>query len=299
MDRLETMRVFVAVAEEGGFAQAARRLALSPPAVTRAISALEKHLGTRLLQRTTRVVRLTEAGTSYLVDARRILSDIEQAEISASSSQTELRGNLVVTAPLSFGRMYVAPVVLDFLAQHPQVAARTLLIDHVVDLIEDGIDVGVRIAHLPDSSLTAVRVGSVRRVICASPEFLASHGTPRKPADLACLDAVVFTHDARQHQWRFGQGRKAETVSLRSRFAVNTADVAVAAAVAGRGLARVLSYQIGPEVRAGKLRIVLRGSEPPPIPVSLVYPAGRASTARVRAFIEFAVERLRTADWLA
>jgi DNA-binding transcriptional LysR family regulator len=299
MDRLETMRVFVAVAEEEGFAPAARRLAMSAPAVTRAISALEKHLGTRLLQRTTRVVRLTDVGTRYLADARRILGDIDQAEASAASSQTELRGNLVVTAPLTFGRMFVAPIVLDFLARHPQVAARTVLIDHVVDLIEAGIDVGVRIAHLPDSSLTAARVGSVRRVICASPAFLAAHGTPRKVSDLASLDAVVFARDATQHQWVFGRGRKTEMVSLRSRFAVNTADVAVAAAVAGRGVARVLSYQIGPEVRAGKLRIVLPGSEPPPIPVSLVYPAGRASTARVRAFIDFAVERLRAADWLS
>jgi len=298
MDRLETMRVFVAVAEEQGFAPAARRLSLSPPAVTRAISALEEHLGTRLLQRTTRVVRLTEAGTGYLADCRRILGEIEQAEASAASNQTEPRGQLVVTAPLTFGRMFVAPLVLDFLARYPQVSARMLLDDHVVDLVEAGIDVGVRIAHLPDSSLTAARVGTVRRVVCASPAFLAAHGTPRKPADLASLDAVVFAQGAAQQEWTFGSGRAAETVSLRSRFAVNGADVAIAAAVAGRGIARVLSYQIGPEVRAGKLKVVLTGFEPPPIPVSVVHPAGRTGTARVRSFVGFAIEKLRATAWL-
>jgi DNA-binding transcriptional LysR family regulator len=293
MDRLESMRVFVAVAEAEGFAPAARRLSLSPPAVTRAISALEEHLGTRLLQRTTRVVRLTEAGTRYLSDCRRILGEIEHAEASAASSQTEPRGRLVVTAPVLFGRMFVAPVVLDFLARYPQVSARTLLLDHVVDLIEGGIDVGIRIAHLPDSSLTAARVGTVRRVVCASPEFLAEHGTPRKPADLANFDTLVFSRDATPQEWTFGSGRSAAAVSLRSRFTVNTADVAIAAAIAGRGLTRVLSYQIGPELKAGRLKIVLADFEPPPIPVSVVHTAGRASTARVRAFVGFAIEKLR------
>ena len=304
MDRLETMRVFVAVAEERGFAPAARRLAMSPPAVTRAIAALERRVGARLLQRTTRVVRVTEAGARYFADCKRILEDIEVAENAAAENQKEPRGELVVTAPLVFGRMFVAPIVLEFVERHSQVSARTLLVDHVVDLVEGGIDVAVRIAHLPDSSLTAIRVGTVRRVVCASPEYLAAHGTPRKLADLASHEAIVFASSgAAQKEWQFGaassRSGSLQSVPLRSRFAVNNADAAIAAAVAGAGLTRVLSYQIGPQVQAGSLEIVLEKHEPAAIPVSVVFPAGRRSTARVREFVEFAVERLKKARWLA
>jgi DNA-binding transcriptional LysR family regulator len=299
MDRLETLRVFVAVAEAGGFAPAARRLGLSPPAVTRAIAALERRVGARLLQRTTRVVRLTEAGARYFADCKRILDDLEAADDAAAQNQTEPRGELVVTAPLVFGRQFVAPVVLEFLARFPQVTARMLLVDPVVDLIEGGIDVAIRIAHLPDSSLTAIRVGSVRRVVCASPDYLATHGTPQTPADLTALDALVFSQGAARHEWQFGTPRAPRSVPLRSRFAVNNADAAIAAAVAGAGLTRVLSYQIGPQVEAGLLKRVLEKHEPPPIPVSVVFPAGRRGTAKVRAFVELAVAQLKAARWLA
>jgi DNA-binding transcriptional LysR family regulator len=302
MDRLETMRVFVAVAEEQGFAPAARCLGLSPPAVTRAIAALESRVGARLLQRTTRVVRLTEAGARYLTDCKRILADIDAAEGAAAENQAEPRGELVVTAPLLFGRMFVAPIVLEFLARCPRVTARTLLVDHVVDLVEGGIDVAVRIAHLPDSSLTAIRVGSVRRVVCASPAYLARHGTPRTPAELASHDAIVFASSgAAQTEWQFGSARKrpAQTVALRSRFAVNNADAAIAAAVAGAGITRVLSYQVGPQVDAGLLAIVLAEHEPAAIPVSVVFPAGRRGTAKVKEFVAFAVDKLKKAAWLA
>jgi len=303
MDRLETMRVFVAVAEERGFAPAARRLAMSPPAVTRAIAALERRVGARLLQRTTRVVRLTEAGARFFADCKRILDDVEAAENAAAENQSEPRGELVVTAPLVFGRMFVAPIVLEFLAREPQVSARTLLVDHVVDLVEGGIDVAVRIAHLPDSSLTAIEVGTVRRVVCASPEYLAARGTPAAPADLASHDAVVFSSGAAQTEWQFGtpgsRSRALQSVPLRSRFAVNNADAAIAAAVAGAGLTRVLSYQIGAQVQAGSLQIVLEKHAVAAIPVSVVFPAGRRSTAKVRGFVELAVERLKKARWLA
>jgi DNA-binding transcriptional LysR family regulator len=304
MDRLETMRVFVAVAEQRGFASAARRLAMSPAAVTRAIAALERRVGARLLQRTTRVVRLTEAGVRYFADCKRILEDIEAAEHAAAENQNEPRGELVVTAPLVFGRMFVAAIVLEFLERHPLVSARTLLVDHVVDLVEGGIDVAVRIAHLPDSSLTAIKVGTVRRVVCASPEYLATHGTPRKPADLASHDAIVFASTgAAPKEWQFGaagsRSGSLQSVPLRSRFAVNNADAAIAAAVAGAGLTRVLSYQIGPLVQAGSLEIALEKHEPAAIPVSVVFPAGRRSAARVREFVAFAVERLKKARWLA
>jgi DNA-binding transcriptional LysR family regulator len=297
MDRLETMRVFVAVAEERGFAPAARRLALSPPAVTRAIAALERRIGARLLQRTTRVVRLTEAGARYFADCKRILADLETAETAAAASQTEPRGELVVTAPLVFGRMFVAPVVLEFVARHAHVSARTLLADHVVDILENGVDVAVRIAHLPDSSLTALKVGSVRRLLCASPAYLAARGAPRTPADLAAHETIVFASSgAAQTEWDFG-GRT--TVPLNSRFAVNNADAAIAAAVSGAGITRVMSYQIGPQVEAGQLVPVLERYAPPPIPVSIVSAAGKRSPAKVRAFVDFAAERLKSARWLA
>jgi DNA-binding transcriptional LysR family regulator len=296
MDRLESMRVFVAVAEEQGFAPAARRLVMSPPAVTRAVAALEERIGTRLLHRTTRIVRLTEAGERYLADCKRILGEIEEAEASAAGSHAEPRGLLAVTAPVMFGRMFVAPLVLDFLARHPRVAARMLFLDRVADLIDEGLDVAVRIAHLPDSSLRAVRVGSVRRVVCASPDYLAAHGTPRAPADLAQLDAIAFSLGASAEEWSFAS---AETVSPRARLTVNSNDVAIAAAVAGRGVTRVLSYQVVPELRAGKLEVVLADFEPPPIPISIVYAEGRRAAAKVRAFVDFAVERLRADSSLA
>jgi DNA-binding transcriptional LysR family regulator len=285
------MRVFVAVAEVQGFAPAARRLAMSPPAVTRAVAALEERIGTRLLHRTTRIVRLTEAGSRFLADCKRILGEIEEAEDSAAGPHAEPRGQLAVTAPMMFGRMYVAPIVLDFLARHPRVTARMLFLDRVVDLIDEGLDVAVRIAHLPDSSLRAIRVGSVRWVVCASPDYLAARGTPRSPAHLSQLDAIAFSFSTSPEEWSFASG---ETLSPPTRLVVNSNDVAIAAAVAGRGLARVLSYQIAPELRADKLRIVLSEFEPPPVPISVVYAEGRRAAAKVRAFVDFAVERLRS-----
>ncbi|WP_437568529.1 LysR family transcriptional regulator [Sorangium sp. So ce542] len=298
MDRLDTMRVFVAVAEEEGFAPAARRLSMSPPAVTRAVSALEERIGTRLLHRTTRIVRLTEAGARFLADCKRILAEIEEAEASAAGSHAALRGPLGVTAPVLFGRMFVAPIVFDFLARHPRVSARTLLLDRVVDMLDEGIDVAVRIAHLRDSSLTAIRVGSVRRVVCASPGYLAARGAPATPADLARLDTISFSQTGAPEEWSFGSGARVEKVLPPSQLLVNTADVAIAAAAAGRGLARVLSYQIGPELRDGRLAIVLPAFEPPPVPIHVVHPEGRLAAARVRAFVDFLVERLRAEAWL-
>ncbi|WP_437587620.1 LysR family transcriptional regulator [Sorangium sp. So ce1000] len=299
MDRLDTMRVFVAVAEEEGFAPAARRLSMSPPAVTRAISMLEERIGTRLLHRTTRVVRLTEAGTRYLADCKRILGEIEEAEASAAGAHAALRGQIGVTASVMFGRMFVAPALFDFLALHPRVSAWTLLVDRIVDMVDEGLDVAVRIAYLPDSSLSAIRVGAVRRVLCASPEYLAARGEPRAPADLARLDTIAFSPTGSPVEWSFGSGSRVEQVSPSSQLLANTADVAIAAAVAGRGIARVLSYQIGPELRAGRLSIVLPAYEPPPVPIHVVHLEGRRAAARVRAFVDFLVERLRSEPWVS
>jgi DNA-binding transcriptional LysR family regulator len=293
MDRLETMRVFAAVAEAQGFAPAARRLRLSAPAVTRAVAALEDRLGARLLHRTTRVVRLTEAGTHFLADCKRILGELEEAEAAATGSHSELRGPLAITAPLMFGRLHVAPIVLDFLKRHPGVVARTLYLDRVTDLIEEGIDTAVRIGALPDSSLTAIRVGSMRRIICASPRYLRARGTPRAPADLAGHDAVAFGGTTPLREWTFGAEGARQTVTPLVRLEVNSAEVAVAAATAGQGVTRVLYYQAARELRAGKLRVVLAEFEPPALPIHVVHAEGRRVAARVRAFVDFAAKRLR------
>ena len=297
MDRIDAMRVFVAVAEAGGFAPAARSLRLSPPAVTRAVAALEHRVGARLLHRTTRIVRLTEAGTRYLADARRILAELEEAEATAAGAHAEPRGQIAVTAPLLFGKMHVAPVVLGFLERFPEVSARTLFVDRVVDLMDEGLDVAVRIAVLPDSTLTAVRVGEVRRVVCAAPDYLARRGPPVTPRDLEGLDCIGFQSGVAPAPWVFPArtGEGTETVRPPMRMLVNNADVAVAAALAGHGITRVLSYQVADEVRAGRLAIVLADREPPPVPVQLVHLEGRRAAARVRAFVDFAAERLRAA----
>ena len=284
------MRVFVEVAGAQGFAPAARHLGMSPPAVTRAIAALEERIGTRLLHRTTRIVRLTDAGRRFLLDCKRILGEIEDAEASAAGAHAEPRGSLTVTAPTMFGRMFVAPVLLDFLIRHPGVTAHAHFVDRVVDLIDEGVDVAIRIAHLPDSSLHALSVGSVRRVVCASPGYLRRRGTPRTPSDLARFEAIAFSLTASADDWTFASG---EAVRPPTRLTVNSNDVAIAGAIAGRGLARVLSYQIAPSLRAGKLRVVLRDYEPPPLPISVVHAEGPRAAARVRAFIDFVVAKLR------
>lgn len=294
MDRLDSMRAFVTVAEEEGFAAAARRLAISPPAITRAITALEERIGTRLLHRTTRVVRLTEAGHRFFDECKRILGEIEDAEAFAAGAHSEPRGQLVVTAPVTFGRMYVAPILFDFLARHPAVTVRTMFLDRVVNLVDEGIDVAIRIAHLPDSSLTAIPVGSVRFVACASPHFLAAHGALRHPNGLARLPVIGFSHNASAESWTFADGSKPGSVAPTAQLLVNNADVAVAAAVAGLGVARVLSYQVAPELAAGRLEIVLSDFEPASIPVNLVFAEGRKAAAKVRAFVDFAVQRLRS-----
>lgn len=292
MDRFEAMRAFAAVADERGFAPAARRLGLSPPAVTRAVAALEERLGARLLHRTTRVVRLTEAGTRYLADCKRILGEIDEAEDAAAGSHAEPRGQLVVTAPLMFGRLHVAPIVLDFVRRHPHVSVRMLFLDRVADLIDEGIDAAIRIGPLPDSSLTAIRVGSMRRIVCAAPRYLRARGTPRTPAALADHDVVAFAN-APLGEWSFGAEGARWTVEPRARLEVNSAEVAVAAAAAGHGITRVLYYQAARELRAGRLRILLPEFEPAPLPIHVVHAAGRRVAARVRAFVDMAAKRLR------
>ena len=293
MDRFESMRAFVAVAEAASFSAAARQLGQSPPAVTRAVAALEERIGARLFHRTTRSVRLTDAGARYLVDAKRILAEVGEAEASAAGAHAAPQGQLGLTAPVMFGRMYVAPVVLDFLARNPAVTARMLLADRLVDLMEEGLEVAVRIAHLEDSSLTAVRVGEVRRVVCAAPTFLARQGRPRTPADIARASLITFATGPVPDPWVFAKDGRVERMAPAARFSANSNDVTIAAAEAGAGFVRALSYQVAPQLRAGTLEIVLPDHEEPPLPVHVVHIAGRRASARLRAFVDFAVERLR------
>lgn len=288
MDQLSSMRVFVAVAEARGFAAAARVLRLSPPSVTRCVAALEERLGVRLLNRTTRQMNLTEAGERFLIDCKRIIADVEIAEDRARSAGREPQGVLAVTAPVMFGRMHIAPLLHDFIGRHPKVTVRAAFDDRIVNLVEEGIDVALRIDALADSSLTAVRVGLVRRIVVASPEYLASNGEPKTPRDVVRHCAF----GSGRTPWRFRGANVAET-QPRMMLKVNGSDVAIGFAVAGRGLARPLSYQVAEELRDGRLQEVLADFRPEPIPVQLVYPEGRRAAAKVRAFVDFAAARLR------
>lgn len=293
MDRLQTIEVFVAVAEEGGFARAARRLSMSPPAVTRAVSQLEARLGCRLLHRTTRSLRLSEAGQRYLVDCRRILAEIEEAERHAAGIHAAPRGMVSVTASVMFGRIVLAPVLHDLLDRYPEISVSAVFVDRVVHLMDEGIDVAVRIAELPDSTLSASRIGSVRRVLCASPDYIAAHGRPRVPADLAGHELINFSTMAPGGEWAFQSNGKTLSIQPHSRLLLNTADVAIAAALAGRGITRVLSYMIAPQVKQGILQILLEDYEPPAVPIHIVHKEPGRTSARVRAVVDHLVQRLR------
>ncbi|MBL0728387.1 LysR family transcriptional regulator [Piscinibacter sp. HJYY11] len=299
MDKLEGMRIFVTVADAKGFAPAARQLGLSAPAVTRAVAALEARIGTQLLRRSTRQVVLTEAGVRFHADCKRILAEVDVAEASASGAHAVPQGLLSVTAPVIFGRLHVAPVLQDFLGLHPQVSARSFYTDQIVHLLDEGMDVALRIAHLPDSGLVAVRVGEVRRVVVASPQYLAEHGVPRTPQEVSQHRGIGFSqHGSVSSPWVFyPPGRSArgdgEIAHPQLRHVTNAGDAAIGGAVAHQGLARALSYQVAEHVLAGRLQIVMADHEPPPIPVQLVHVDGRRAAAKVRAFVDHAAERLR------
>jgi DNA-binding transcriptional LysR family regulator len=287
------MQAFVAVADAGGFSPAARRLGVSPPVVTRNVSALEEHLGALLFERTTRKVRLTEAGERYLLDCKRLLTELEDAEQSVSGAHTAPRGLLSVTASVMFGRMFVAPVFVDFLRQHPQVTGRMLLSDQIVDLLDERLDIAVRIAKLSDSSLRAVKVGAVRRVVCASPKYLANHGTPRTPQDLTEHSCFVFSTERSTPAWAFEHRGKPLSFRPKAALLANSSEVGIDAAVRGVGLTRALSYMVATHVHQRRLRVVLEDYEAEPIPVHVIYREGQRAASRVRAFVDFAVERLR------
>ena len=293
MDILQAMKVFVAVAEEEGFAAAGRRLEMSPPAVTRTVAALEDHLGASLLVRTTRRVRVTDTGYQYLEDARRIIADVNASEESVAGVHGQPVGLLSITAPAMFGRLYITPSITAFLKRYPRVRVTSVLVDRVTNLVDEGIDVGVRIGELPDSSLRAIRLGSVTMKTFASPQYLEEFGTPQAPDELAKHRLVVSTAGSRSPLWRFYKDGNSFTLKLTPAFSSNTNDSVIAAAVQGFGIARVLSYQTAAEVAAGALVPVLEMFDGPPLPVSLVHPQGRNVPAKVRVFMDMAVENLK------
>lgn len=293
MDKHNLISIFVAVVDANGLSGAARKLKVSPPVVTRAINELEENLGVRLLTRTTRVVRVTEAGARYAEDCRRILAELAEADESVSGQHGAPQGQIAVTAPGWFGAKFITPVVTEYLERHPQVSASCWFMDRVVNMVEEGVDVAVRIAELPDSSLQAIRVGRMRVVLCASPDYLARAGTPRTPADLASHSVVCAGAVAPGHEMRFSEGGNSRTMKMHPRLATTTNESAVAAAVAGFGLTQQMYYKVAEHLVGGQLQEVLCEFEPPALPVHVMHREGRFASRRVRAFLDLATERLR------
>ncbi|MBV9378621.1 MAG: LysR family transcriptional regulator [Alphaproteobacteria bacterium] len=293
-DRLDALTIFAAVAEQQSFAEAARHLSRSPASVTRAVAALEERLQTRLFNRTTRSVALTDAGARYLEGCRRFLATYDELEAVNLSERAQPRGWINVTAPTMFGRLHVLPIVRSFLGEYPQVDVRMLLLDRVVSLVDEGLDLGVRIGQLPDSSLRAVRVGQVRRVVCAAPQYIARHGVPITPRDLGSHTVVACTAVTPiPDRWSFHGPSGVTSVAVKPRLVVNTTAGAVDAAVDGLGFTCVRSYQAEPHVAAGRLQTVLTEYEPPPAPIHIVHPEGRYLPTKVRLFLDHAASALR------
>lgn len=293
MDRFHLMTVFVAVAEEESFAAAARRMRMSPPAVTRAIAFLEERLGVRLLTRTTRLVRPTDAGIRYLEDARRILLDADEADEAAAGINATPRGHLAVTAPVMFGKIYVMPVITAYQLAFAETTVSALFVDRIVNMMDEGLDVGIRIGALPDSSLRAIRVGQVRRVVCAAPAYLEQYGSPQAPDDLVQHRIVAATSVSAGSEWTFVIKKEKIGVRLSPNILVNSNDGALEAAKSGFGLTRLISYQVASELSAGTLKTVLADFEEASLPVHVIHREGRHGSAKVRSFVDMAVEKLR------
>jgi DNA-binding transcriptional LysR family regulator len=292
MDRLQTLEVFLAVSEAESFAGGARAMGLSAPSATRGINALEKRLGVRLFTRTTRRVRLTDVGAAYLEDAREILAHLQTADDAARGAARNPVGKLRITCPMEFGRLYVAPVLTDFLDAYPDVTADVLMVDRIVNMVEEGFDVAVRIGPLPSSGLSAVKVGHVRRVVCGAPSYFEQYGRPSSPADLNQHRIVSASPVGSISEWRFGRDLD-QVVRIHPRLQVSSLAAGIGVARRGWGLCRVLSYQIDSDLESGALATVLDGFEPDPLPIHLVHLEGRRAVAKVRAFVDFARENLR------
>ncbi|WP_251961960.1 LysR family transcriptional regulator [Pseudomonas sp. Marseille-Q5299] len=293
MDQIHLMKVFVAVGELESFAAAARRLDISPAAVTRAVSALEDMLGVKLLLRTTRSVRLTQAGGRYLEDTRHILASISEANEAAAGINATPKGELAVTAPILFGKKFVMPSIVRYLQRYPEVDVSAYFLDRIVNMVEEGMDVAVRIGPLPDSGLKALRVGRVRRMLCASPEYLARHGVPQHPSDLPAHAVIATTNLSPRSGWRFGVTDEPTLVRIKPRLTVTSNDGAIAAAVGGLGIARLLSYQVVDEIASGQLQVLLADYEEAPWPIHVLHRESKHGSAKVRMFVDLLAHELR------
>jgi DNA-binding transcriptional LysR family regulator len=294
MDRLESMSTLLAAVEGGSLSSASRKLGMPLATVSRKVSELETHLRTKLVNRTSRKLTLTDAGRSYVAACKKILEDIGEAERAATGEYSAPKGDLTITAPIVFGRLHVLPVALEFLKAYPEIDIRIVLTDRLANLVEDHIDLAVRIGELADSSLIVTKVGAVRRVVCASPAYFVERGAPQELHDLSAHDCITFEGLMSPKVWTFRTGRSETTVPIHSRLVINTAEAAIDAAIAGFGVTRVLSYQIATPLKAGSLVTALEKFEPAPAPVSLVYQGHGLLPLKLRAFLDFAGPRLRT-----
>lgn len=295
MDRFQELRVFIAVADCGGLAKAASVIHSSPPAVTRTLASLEERLGVRLFDRTTRSLRLTEPGMKFLDEARRILGDLEAAEQEMAGQSNIVSGNLTLTTSLTFGRAMLQPVVSDFIDAHPHITVSLLLFDRVVDLIDEGFDLAVRIANLPDSSLVSRHVGDVRRMLVASPAYLSRHGSPKTLEDLKSHAVIGQTAFMPNRELKYFKAGRPARIALPIRFEINDAHACISAAEQGKGITVVMSYMVIDALRKGRLVPVLNKFRPPPVPVNLIYAQRRILAPKIRAFIDFAAPRLSAA----
>ncbi len=298
MDRLDAMAVFVAVVEDGSLAAAARKLGYSPASVTRAVGMLEKHSGERLLHRSTRALRLTERGEGWLTVYRSILAELAEAEGGAAAT-TRIAGRITLTAPELFGRAILMPIVEAFLDKHPDIGVRVLLLNRVVNLAEEGIDAAIRLAPLPASGLVAVKLGEMRRLLCAAPSYLAGSSTPTVPGDLHNHHCIGAEEGTERELWHFNDRAAARqrpfSIALRPRIALNSAGAAIDAALRGHGICRVMAYQVADDIASGRLVPLLTESEPSPVPVHLIFHSIPRRNAALRAFVDHATPRLRAA----
>ncbi|WP_010188510.1 LysR family transcriptional regulator [Sphingomonas sp. PAMC 26605] len=295
MDRFDAIRTLIAAVDGGSLSAASRTLGMPLPTVSRKVSELEAHLGTQMVVRTSRKLMLTDSGTAFIQASRRILNDLDEAERAASGEYQAPRGELLITAPIMFGKLHILPVVLDFLRAYPDVNVRLVLADTVVDLVDNHVDVAARLGRLPDSGLVAIRLGEVRWITCASPDYLARRGTPATPADLADHDCLAFEGLQTSRSWSFASARGNETIGIRPRLGVNTADALIEAAGDGLGIARMTSYQAAAALREGRLMRLLDEYEPETIPVHLIHTGPPLLPLKLRAFLDFAGPRVRAA----
>ncbi|WP_298199998.1 LysR family transcriptional regulator [Novosphingobium sp.] len=295
MDRFEALRTLLAAVDGGSLSAASRALGMPLPTVSRKVSELEGHLGTQLLVRTPRKLALTDAGQTFVPAARRILRELEEAERAASGEYREPLGELLIAAPIAFGKLHILPIVLEFLRAYPKVNVQLSLSDAVIDLVDSHVDVAARIGRLPDSGLVALRVGEVRWITVASPDYLAARGAPMTPGELTGHDCLTFEGLQGARTWEFGEGSDAEPVTIRPRLGVNTADALIEAASAGLGIAQMTSYQAAAALRDGRLVEILKPYVEPPIPVHLVHTGPPLLPLKLRAFLDFASPRLKAA----